>query len=52
MSANHLNKAFAFVTSPEIEGAFVNDPDDRGGKTNRGISQKSYPDADSGKTGQ
>ncbi|MEW8522530.1 MAG: glycosyl hydrolase 108 family protein [Candidatus Thiodiazotropha endolucinida] len=46
MSANHFNKAFTFVTSPEIEGAFVNDPDDRGGKTNRGISQKSYPDLD------
>lgn len=46
MSSKHFNKAFAFVTSPEIEGSFVNDPDDRGGKTNRGISQKSYPDLD------
>lgn len=28
------------------EGGFVNDPDDPGGKTNFGISQRSYPNLD------
>ena len=30
----------------EAEGGYVNDPDDPGGKTKYGISQRSYPDLD------
>ncbi|MCU7841927.1 MAG: N-acetylmuramidase [Candidatus Thiodiazotropha sp. (ex Troendleina suluensis)] len=46
MSSQHFNLAFAHVTSPSIEGGFSDDPDDRGGRTNHGVSQKSYPDLD------
>ncbi|MCU7878334.1 MAG: peptidoglycan-binding protein [Candidatus Thiodiazotropha sp. (ex Lucinoma borealis)] len=46
MSSKIFNLAFAHVTSPSIEGGFSDDPDDRGGRTNHGISQKSYPDLD------
>jgi lysozyme family protein len=30
----------------DVEGGYVNDPDDPGGETNMGISKRSYPDED------
>ncbi|TVO70883.1 peptidoglycan-binding protein [Sedimenticola selenatireducens] len=35
-----------WLLSPEIEGGYVNDPDDPGGETKHGISKRSYPDLD------
>ena len=35
-----FNKALAFVLSKE--GGYVNDPDDKGGATNKGITQNTY----------
>ena len=39
-----FEKALAFVL--EREGGYVDDPKDRGGETNYGISKKSYPNED------
>lgn len=35
--------AFAFVTRPDIEGGYINDPHDPGGETKFGISKRAYP---------
>ncbi len=37
---------FAFAKVVSIEGGFVNDPQDPGGATKFGISQRSYPNVD------
>ena len=34
----------AFQKTMKFEGGYVNDPDDRGGETYRGISRKHHPD--------
>lgn len=41
-------KSFDIAFSKTIghEGGYVNDPDDKGGETNFGISKRSYPDED------
>lgn len=36
----------AFEETIGHEGGYVNDPDDKGGETNFGISKRSYPDVD------
>jgi lysozyme family protein len=43
-----MNKAFdiAFNRVIDNEGGYVNNPDDRGGETNFGISKKAYPHLD------
>lgn len=43
-----LDRAWAFLQRPDIEGGskFVDDPDDPGGATKWGISQRSYPNED------
>ncbi len=42
-----MNKfKIAFYTTLGHEGGYVNDPDDRGGETYRGITRKNYPDWD------
>ena len=33
-----------WIFRPDVEGGFGNDPDDAGGETKYGISQKAYPD--------
>lgn len=38
--------AFYILTSEEIEGGYVNDPNDPGGETKYGISKKAYPHVD------
>lgn len=42
--ANAFNVAFKHTV--QLEGGYVNDPADRGGETNFGISKRSYPDLD------
>lgn len=37
-----FDKALAFTLSPDIEGGMSNHPLDRGGKTNRGVTQRAY----------
>ncbi|MBV2125755.1 MAG: peptidoglycan-binding protein [Candidatus Thiodiazotropha sp. (ex Ctena orbiculata)] len=44
MSSKSFKIALAYVLA--MEGGFVNDPNDRGGLTKFGISQKSFPDLD------
>lgn len=39
-----FNKVMNFIL--EIEGGYVNDPNDPGGETNYGISKRSYPNVD------
>ena len=39
-------KAVHFVLRPDIEGGYVNDPQDPGGETKFGICKRSYPDVD------
>lgn len=39
---NRLDKCLTFLLRPDIEGGFVNDPVDRGGATNHGITQRVY----------
>lgn len=43
-----FDQAFAFVVSREVEGGatITNDPDDPGGLTKWGISQRAHPDVD------
>lgn len=41
-----FNLACNWLLSPEIEGGYVNDPDDPGGETHFGISKRAYPDLD------
>lgn len=43
-----FERAWAFIMRPDIEGGskFVNDPDDPGGATRWGISQRAYPSLD------
>jgi len=36
----------AFAALIDLEGGYINDPDDPGGETKYGISRKSYPDLD------
>lgn len=38
--------AFHFVVNPEVEGGYVNDPQDPGGETKYGISKRAYPNED------
>lgn len=39
-----FNLIVTWLLSPEIEGGYNNDPDDRGGETNHGISSAANPD--------
>ena len=41
-----FEKAIEFVLSDDIEGGYVNDPDDPGGETKFGISKRAYPSLD------
>lgn len=50
-----FQQCLQFILRPDIEGGFVDDPLDRGGRTNKGITQRTYsawlrgrsePDAD------
>jgi lysozyme family protein len=43
-----LDRAWSFLQRPDIEGGskFVDDPDDPGGKTRWGVSQRAYPAED------
>ena len=36
----------SFEVLMRVEGGYVDDPNDKGGKTKYGISQKSYPNID------
>ena len=38
--------AMTWLLRPDVEGGYVNDPADKGGKTKYGISQRMYPDLD------
>ena len=41
-----MNFEYAIAQLMEIEGYYSDDPDDMGGETKYGISQKAYPDID------
>jgi lysozyme family protein len=41
-----FERAVNFVLRPDIEGGYVNDPNDTGGETKYGISKASYPQLD------
>ncbi len=43
---HNFNPIVNWLLSPEIEGGHNNDPDDRGGETNHGISSAANPDLD------
>ena len=42
MAAHNYKYTLEFVLSKEIEGGYVNDPRDKGGETNLGITKNSY----------
>lgn len=44
--AGDVSKEQAIADVLRAEGGYVNDPSDRGGETNMGISSRSYPDED------
>jgi lysozyme family protein len=39
---DRFSQCLAFVLRPDIEGGYVNDPLDKGGTTNKGITQRTY----------
>lgn len=41
-----FESALDFILRPDIEGGYVNDPNDPGGETNMGITKRTYPDED------
>lgn len=46
MTVVDYDKVLSFITSPDIEGGYVNNPKDPGGETKYGISKRSYPELD------
>ncbi len=43
---NTFLECVEFILSPQIEGGYVNNPNDPGGETNYGISKRQYPELD------